>query len=104
MTEFLKRWSMAAVIITVSAGGCLAGDADKGRALYGQICSHCHGPEMVNPGTVSFDLRKFPHDDEPRFLNAVTNGRNSMPPLGAVLSREEMEDIFAYVKTGGRQP
>ena len=33
----------------------------EGAELFAAICSHCHGPKMVNPGNYSFDLRKF-HD------------------------------------------
>jgi mono/diheme cytochrome c family protein len=46
--------------------------AVQGKKLFTQLCSHCHGVDMVNPGNVSFDLRKFPHDDKARFVNSVT--------------------------------
>lgn len=76
---------------------------DQGRALYARHCSHCHGFNMVNPGTISYDLRNFPKDDEARFLNSVTNGKNGrMPPWGGLLSRREMERIWAYVVSGGK--
>lgn len=88
------------------AGGALAlakSSIDSGRALYAHHCSHCHGFNMVNPGTISYDLRKFPKDDEARFLNSVTNGKNGrMPPWGSVLSRQEMGQIWAYVVSGGK--
>lgn len=79
-------------------------EVQKGEELFGQICSHCHGPHMVNPGNVSFDLRKFPHDDEARFLNSVRNGKNSMPPWKDVLKSDEIAAIWAYVRTGGHEP
>ena len=78
--------------------------AAKGKAAYAQHCSHCHGFNMVNPGTISFDLRRFPHDDQARFVHSVTEGKNGrMPPWGDLLSREEIDQIWAYVKTGGTQ-
>jgi mono/diheme cytochrome c family protein len=76
----------------------------KGEELFGEICSHCHGPHMVNPGTVSFDLRKFPHDDPARFFNSVRNGKNNMPPWKDVLKADEIEAIWAYVRSGGQEP
>jgi mono/diheme cytochrome c family protein len=86
------------------AQGLSASSIERGRSLYARHCSHCHGFNMINPGTISYDLRKFPKDDEARFLNSVTHGKNGrMPPWGAVLSREEMEQIWAYVATGGKQ-
>src|SRR6202044_1791278 len=45
----------------------------KGKTLYATNCVHCHGMNMVTPGTVAFDLREFPHDDKARFVNSVTH-------------------------------
>ena len=57
---------------------------------------------MVNPGTVSYDLRQFPHDQKTRFVSSVTNGKNGrMPQWGDVLSRDEIDKLWAYVETGG---
>ena len=76
----------------------------KGRALYAHHCSHCHGFNMVNPGTVAYDLRQFPHDQKSRFVSSVTNGKNGrMPQWGDLLSREEIDKLWAYVETGGSQ-
>jgi mono/diheme cytochrome c family protein len=77
---------------------------EKGAELFSQICSHCHGPHMVNPGNSSFDLRKFPHDDRERFFNSVRNGKKTMPPWKDVLHPDEIEDVWAYIRTGGVAP
>jgi mono/diheme cytochrome c family protein len=77
---------------------------ENGKMLFESICAHCHGPHMVNPGNASFDLRKFPHDDRARFFNSVRNGKNSMPPWKDVLKPDEIEAIWAYVRTGGKEP
>jgi mono/diheme cytochrome c family protein len=75
---------------------------EKGRALYAGTCAHCHGFRMISVGSVAFDLRQFPHDQKPRFVQSVTNGKNGrMPAWGDLLSREEIDDLWAYVKTGG---
>jgi len=76
----------------------------KGKTLYAHHCSHCHGFNMVNPGTVAYDLRQFPHDDKARFVHSVTNGKNGrMPQWGDLLHRDEIDDLWAYVKTGGKE-
>ncbi len=77
---------------------------EAGDQLFNSICSACHGKHMVNPGNGSFDLRKFPHADHARFLNSVENGKKSMPPWKDVLHPEEIEEIWAYVRTGGVSP
>jgi cytochrome c55X len=75
----------------------------KGKTLYGTNCIHCHGINMVTPGTVAFDLREFPHDDKARFVNSVTHGKNNrMPPWGDILKPEDIDNLWAYVLTGGK--
>ena len=76
--------------------------ASQGKSLYKQFCQNCHGVNMVNPGTSSFDLRKFPHDDKARFVNSVTHGKNTMPAWGDILHPEEIDEIWAYILTGGQ--
>jgi mono/diheme cytochrome c family protein len=76
--------------------------AVQGKKLFTQMCSHCHGVDMVNPGNVSFDLRKFPHDDKARFVNSVTHGKNAMPAWGDILQPDEFEALWAYIQTGGK--
>lgn len=75
--------------------------AAQGKTLYRQLCSNCHGVNMVNAGTSSFDLRNFP-DDKTRFVNSVMHGKNAMPAWGDLVKPEEIEAIWAYVLTGGK--
>jgi mono/diheme cytochrome c family protein len=72
---------------------------DRGKVTYAQKCSHCHGPNMVNAGTVTPDLRTFP-DDKTRFVTTVKQGKNNrMPPWGDILSEEQIADIWTYVSS-----
>ncbi|HTO61143.1 MAG TPA: cytochrome c [Bradyrhizobium sp.] len=72
---------------------------DRGKITFAQRCSHCHGPNMVNAGTVTPDLRRFP-DDETRFITTVKQGKNNrMPPWGDLLSDDEIRDLWAYVSS-----
>ncbi|MGH1429861.1 MAG: cytochrome c [Neptuniibacter sp.] len=75
--------------------------AKEGKDVYNTFCVRCHGPNMVNPGTITYDLRKFPHDEKDRFLNSVTNGKRQMPPWGHILTKEEINSIWDYVLTKG---
>ncbi|CCD97613.1 cytochrome c [Bradyrhizobium sp. STM 3809] len=72
---------------------------DLGKTTFAQKCSHCHGPNMVNSGTVTPDLRRFP-DDQPRFVTTVKQGKNGrMPPWGDILSDDEITALWAYVSS-----
>ncbi len=75
----------------------------RARPLYGTIVAlprlqHGH------PGTATYDLRDFPPNDKARFVNSVTEGKNGrMPQWGDLLKPQEIDEIWAYVMTGGAQ-
>ena len=72
---------------------------DHGKTTYAEKCSHCHGPGMMNAGTITPDLRKFP-DDKPRFFTTVKNGKNGkMPPWGDLLNDDQIGALWAYVSS-----
>jgi len=88
--------------MSVSSAGVRAASDEviaKAEKVYKQFCSHCHGPKMVNPGTASFDLRKFPRDAKERFVEVVTKGKGDMPAWGDVLFPEELDLLWTYVAT-----
>ena len=77
----------------------------SGTSVYKQFCSHCHGIDMVNPGTSSYDLRKWPQDQKETFVKAVMEGKGDMPAWGDILFPEELEAVWFYVATrGGKEP
>jgi mono/diheme cytochrome c family protein len=93
--------SFAAEVSTTAAND--PAQVAKGKTLYGSSCLHCHGINMVTPGTAAFDLREFPHDEKARFVNSVTHGKNGrMPPWGDILKPEDIDNLWAYVLTGGK--
>ncbi|MGC2082530.1 MAG: cytochrome c [Bradyrhizobium sp.] len=72
---------------------------DLGKETFAHKCSHCHGPNMVNSGTITPDLRRFP-DDEPRFVTTVKQGKNGrMPPWGDILNDDDIGALWAYISS-----
>jgi mono/diheme cytochrome c family protein len=72
---------------------------DLGKATFAEKCSHCHGPNMVNAGTITPDLRKFP-DDRARFVTTVKLGKNGrMPPWGDLLNDDDIAHLWAYISS-----
>jgi mono/diheme cytochrome c family protein len=77
-------------------------DVEQGREIYGEFCGGCHGRDMVTPGGITFDLRKFPQDQFERFRNAVLNGKPpAMPPWRDKVSDEDVRLLWDYVRSGG---
>jgi mono/diheme cytochrome c family protein len=108
----LKQIGRAAALVAATTPAANAGPApagmsaaqiEAGHALYARHCQQCHGDNMVTPGSVVFDLRRFPHDEEARFVDSVTNGKNGrMPAWGDMLTQAQIELLWAYVKSGGK--
>ena len=73
----------------------------SGSEMYARHCAACHGPRMADPEGAS-DLRKFPRDQRERFVTSVAKGKNAMPPWGDLLKPDEIEALWAYVATGGK--
>jgi len=73
----------------------------KGAALYRLNCATCHGTRMRNPQW-AIDLKTFPRNEPARFIDSVTYGKRNMPPWEDVLSRDDIEALWAYVVAGER--
>jgi len=92
----------------------VAGDAAKGKALFGSTCAACHGPTATGVKGLGKDLTtsKFIAsltDDE--LLAFVKRGRDmsdplnttgiAMPPKGGnpALQDEQLQDIIAFIRS-----
>ena len=69
----------------------------QGKQLFKDYCQKCHGIDMASPGPPFFDLRTFPHDEKPRFVEAIVNGKRAMPAWGAIIKPGEIELLWSYV-------
>jgi len=97
----MRALVLAVVALLPVVAARAAGDADAGQSLYAELCQTCHGRDMVKTG-LAFDLRTFPHDDVARFRSSVRNGKGTvMPSWKDKLSPEDIDDLWAYVLTGG---
>jgi len=91
------------LLLAASLGMAQAPQPETGAALFQHHCSHCHGFNMVTPGTVAPDLRRFPRDARDRFVTTVTLGRNNrMPPWSDILTQTQIDALWDYVRTGGK--
>ena len=92
-----------------------AGEVDQGKKLYGQFCASCHGQSGKGDGPAAAALNPKPRDhtskeymskmsDEDIF-KVVKNGGASigksplMPPWGASLKDDQINDVIAYIRT-----
>jgi mono/diheme cytochrome c family protein len=95
---FIVDTTMPAAAQQPASGGDQA-QLDFGKKTYAQTCSHCHGPNMVNAGTITPDLRRFP-DDKERFFTTVKQGKNGkMPPWGDILDDDQITSLWTYISS-----
>jgi len=81
-----------------TAGGAGGGpDAAAGKEVFAENCSVCHGA-TGHGGNGGPDLRTMPLAKEQAGAEKqVTDGGGGMPPFGGALSKEEIENVAAYV-------
>lgn len=98
----LFAWSLG-----LAAGLSLAEEfplelAKQGERIYNMRCVRCHGARLVNAGGFTFDLRRLKPDERERFFRSVANGKGAMPAWGDLLNAQQLEALWAYVITEGR--
>jgi mono/diheme cytochrome c family protein len=92
-----------------------AGNAEEGKKLYGQFCASCHGQGGRGDGPAAAALNPKPRDHTDKeymskmsdddLLKVIKNGGASigksplMPPWGASLKDDQINDVIAYVRT-----
>jgi mono/diheme cytochrome c family protein len=89
---------LSATPLLLSSPSAHAASPD-GERLYADYCSSCHGEELRNTsGGVTYDLRRLKPGDHDRFVSAVLNGKNQMPPWRGALEPEQIEAIWKYMR------
>ena len=99
MPKTLRASLFVGALIVVSAA--LAQDRSKiaaGAEVYAERCAACHGERLRATGA-GFDLLKLRPDERERFDKAVNDGKGQMPPWGGVLSAEEIDQLWAYLRS-----
>jgi mono/diheme cytochrome c family protein len=86
-------------------------NADHGKVLYEQHCASCHGATGKGDGSAAAGLPAPPSDLTDRFharfysdagrMRVIEAGaaESGMPAYGAVLSRADLLDVYAFVRS-----
>ena len=81
-----------------ATGGLPAGVASRGSGIYAHNCRACHGEGAAGgtgPKLASNTILK----NEGAFWETVLHGRGPMPAWGALLSRQDIADIHAWLSS-----
>jgi cytochrome c6 len=88
---------LCALLIASSAPAFAQSPAEEGALVFDENCSSCHGEEMRAPDG-AFDLRTLKKDERPRFDKIVAEGKGQMPVWKGVLTDEQLDQVWAYIR------
>jgi mono/diheme cytochrome c family protein len=92
------------IIVTFANAAAEEGSTTSGAKLYEKYCANCHGDELRNNSGIVFDLRRLNADEHARFVNSVQSGKNAMPSWQGVLTPEQVEALWAYIRAHAYRP
>ena len=74
---------------------------EAGAQVYAEHCASCHGENLRSEGAIP-DLRELGPNDRARFDKAVLGGRGQMPPWQGVLTAQQFDQLWAYIRHHAR--
>lgn len=95
------RRSVALLVLLLACGLVQAGDPMKGRGMYVERCSGCHGVDGTPqvPEIANFRMGEGLMKSDREILEYTKRGGTVMPGFAGVLSDDEILDIIAHMRT-----
>ena len=94
---------VVAVLVTVCF--CPAAPAQDaiaaGEQVYEEHCASCHGEKLRSTGAMP-DLKEQRADGGARFDQMVMNGRGQMPAWQGIVSQDQLDALWAYIRSRTR--
>lgn len=97
MRTLIAAAVLAGLLPAGTAGAQDRAKVDAGERVYNNYCFTCHGENLRSSGQ-TFDLRRLKPDERPRFENSVLNGKGQMPPWKGVLSDQDIDNVWHFIR------
>ncbi len=103
MNRHILRWLIAGTLIAASPYATAQDQAaiEAGEKVYEEHCQSCHGEKLRSAGAMP-DLREIRQDERPKFDTMVMNGRSQMPAWQGIITPQELDQLWAYVRSRAR--
>lgn len=104
----LYAWIGACALTLATGGVTWAADAHPGKASYDKLCASCHGADgKGNPAMVksmgekglNLTAKEAQSKSDAEWAKITVEGAGKMPPSGKSLSKEEVQNVVAYMRT-----
>jgi mono/diheme cytochrome c family protein len=95
---------LLAIGILLAAWPAAAQDAasvEAGEQIYEEHCASCHGEKLRSAGVIP-DLRELGPNDRGKYDKVLLEGRGQMPAWQGVISPQEIDQIWAYIRSRAR--
>ena len=97
--RFIRFLIFALLMLTV--GPAMAGDPVKGRGIYVDRCSGCHGqngrPDIAEVPNFSVGEGMMKPDND--LMATIKQGKTVMPGFEGVLTDDQILDVISYIRT-----
>ncbi len=105
LVAFIRSWEPTSTVGESTAAQHLdakAGDITHGQQLFAQFCSGCHGLEGERQtGGIILNSAAFLSSVNDEIIGSqILNGGRKMPSFHAVLTRQEVNDLLAFMRAG----
>jgi quinohemoprotein ethanol dehydrogenase len=100
----MREFFLAGAAVCVALGTCADAPAqdramiEAGEQVYEEHCASCHGVKLRSTGAMP-DLKEQKADGRARFDQMVIAGRGLMPAWQGVIGRDELDQLWAYVRS-----
>ena len=98
---FMGAIRASIMICVIASAPTMAQDRaaiEAGEQVYGEHCASCHG-EKLRPTGAMPDLKQQKADGRVHFDQIVMSGKNQMPAWQGVVRPEELDQIWAYIRS-----
>jgi quinohemoprotein ethanol dehydrogenase len=97
IVALIAVWVLLCFWLPTSAQDMVA----AGEQVYDEHCASCHGEKLRSTGAIP-DLKEQRADGRARFDEMVMKGRGQMPAWQGIVGRDELDQLWAYIRSRAR--
>jgi quinohemoprotein ethanol dehydrogenase len=90
--------SATACVVLACADAPAQDRIEAGEQVYEEHCANCHGVKLRSTGAIP-DLKEQKADGRARFDQMVMAGRGQMPAWQGIIGRDELDQLWAYIRS-----
>ena len=98
MRKIFLASSAACVVLGARADAPAQDQIEVGEQVYEEHCATCHGVKLRRTGAIP-DLKEQKADGRARFDQMVMGGRGQMPAWEGIISRDELNQLWEYIRS-----